>query len=98
MNKPYQNKPNTGAVFQNDKQGKENAPDYKGNLDVNGESFYVSAWMNTDRNGRPYLKLSVAPQEATHSEGIARAREAVKPVPAPATIFDEGLNDDDIPF
>jgi len=40
---------NSGALFKNDKQGNDNWPDYRGQINVNGEDFWISAWLKTSK-------------------------------------------------
>jgi uncharacterized protein (DUF736 family) len=47
-----------GALFKNDKKEKENHPDYKGNCEISGVEFWVSAWIKEAESGRKYLSLS----------------------------------------
>jgi uncharacterized protein (DUF736 family) len=55
---------NSGALFKNDKQGKETRPDYKGTINVNGVEFWLSAWIKSSKAGQKYMSLSVQPKEA----------------------------------
>ena len=74
---------NSGALFKNDKEGNEKRPDYKGPLNVNGQEFYVSAWLKTAKSGQKFMSLQVTAKEA---------KEFNDPVPA---AFD---TDKDLPF
>jgi uncharacterized protein (DUF736 family) len=40
----------TGALFPNDKDGRENRPDYKGDVTIGGVKYELAAWK------RPYVK------------------------------------------
>ena len=77
---------NRGALFKNDKQGKESRPDYKGTLNVNGQDFWISAWLKSSKAGNKYMSLSVQPKEA--QAGTER-----RAAPAAGDTFS-----DDIPF
>ena len=79
---------NSGALFKNDKEGKESRPDYRGTLNVNGTDFWISAWIKSSKAGQKYMSLSVQPKQAKDIKG-AVAHKA----PAGAADFD-----DDIPF
>jgi len=41
---------NRGALFKNDKQGNEKRPDYKGDLNVEGVEYRVSAWIKKSKS------------------------------------------------
>ena len=51
---------NTGALFKNDKKEKENHPDYRGKINVDGTDKSLSAWIKKDRNGNSYMSIAVS--------------------------------------
>jgi hypothetical protein len=53
---------NRGALFKAKKE-KEKDRDYSGQLNVAGKDYWLSAWINTDRNGKIYMSLSVKPKD-----------------------------------
>jgi uncharacterized protein (DUF736 family) len=79
-----------GALFKNDKQGNEKRPDYKGECEIDGEKFYLSAWIRTSKKGAKFMSLQFERPQA-QSGGAAPAPATEAPV-APTT------GDDDIPF
>lgn len=88
MSKEYDNT-NSGTLFKNDMEGKsENFPPYGGSLNVNGEDFWISAWVKEGQKGK-FFSLAVKPKEARTDTGNSR-----KPAAAPASSF----IDDDIDF
>ena len=55
----YENKPNSGALFPNEKT-KETQPDYKGHFfDANLKKWDVAAWEKTSKSNKRYLSLSI---------------------------------------
>jgi hypothetical protein len=81
----YKNE-NSGVLFKNDRKEKENHPDYKGSINVNGVDFWLSAWIKSGAKGK-FMSLSVQPKEA----------QAPKPTPKPTgSGFDDV--DSDLPF
>lgn len=52
-----------GVLFKNDKEGNENRPDYKGNCQINGEKFNMSAWLKKDKNGKTFMSFAFDPKE-----------------------------------
>ena len=56
----YENKPNTGVLFKNDRKTTENHPDLTGTFyDEDGNERWLSAWKNTSRGGKQYVSIVV---------------------------------------
>ena len=70
---------NSGALFRNDKKASEKHPDYRGDINVGGKDFWVSAWVKTSKKGTKFMSLSVTEKESV---------QKVAPV---ADDFDEDL-------
>ena len=60
-NKEY---PNSGILFKNDKKESSNHPDYKGEIDVDGKKYWLSAWIKQGAKGK-FMSLSVKPKDAS---------------------------------
>jgi uncharacterized protein (DUF736 family) len=52
-----------GVLFKNDKEGNDSRPDYKGNINVDGTEYFLSAWIKTSKGGDKFMSLSVQPKE-----------------------------------
>lgn len=53
-------KPNNGALFDNDRKETDKHPDMTGSLNVGGVDYFISGWHNEAKSsGKKYLKLSV---------------------------------------
>lgn len=86
-NQEYDNT-NRGALFKNDDRKTDKHPEYTGVINVGGEEFWLSGWVNkSGKTGRSYFRLSVQPKERPPSRGSSRQ------APPPEDDFD-----DDIPF
>lgn len=85
-----QDRTNSGALFKNDKEGKESRPDYRGTLNVNGTDYWISAWLKSSKAGQKYMSLSVQPKQAKDDKRPERGQ------PVAASAAPEF--DDDIPF
>lgn len=76
---------NSGVLFKNKDKKTEKHPDYRGDLDVGGEPFYLSAWLKTSKAGEKYMSLALQP----------KGQPKVESKSAGSTPFDL---DDEIPF
>jgi hypothetical protein len=84
----YEQRPNTGSLFKNDRKESDTHPDYKGSglIDGLGECW-LDAWINTTKDGTKYMSLKFKPKEAVQNGSYAR-QEPVR----------QALDDSDIPF
>jgi hypothetical protein len=66
----------TGALFKNKKKEKPSHPDYRGECEIGGRKFWISAWLKkSEKTGETYMSLSFREaeeqrqQSAQHQEG-----------------------------
>lgn len=59
---------NTGGLFKNDKKETDNHPDYKGSCFVDGIEYWLSSWINTDKNGNKYMSLKFNKKEESFKD------------------------------
>jgi hypothetical protein len=77
---------NSGVLFKEQDKKTPNHPDYKGNIMVNGQAYWLSAWIKEGKNGK-FMGLAVSPKE----------EQAAQPAKAkPKSGFDD--MDSDLPF
>jgi len=76
-----------GALFKNNKRTNDKQPEYTGNCEINGQEFWVSAWIKESQNGTKFFSMSYTPKE----------QNAVQSAPQAAT-SDAIPVDDQIPF
>ena len=53
---------NRGALFKNDRKETDQHADYRGDINVDGTEYWLNAWLNTTKDGRRYMSLSVKPK------------------------------------
>jgi hypothetical protein len=78
---------NSGVLFRNDKKDNDRAPEYKGNLTVNGQDFWLSAWIKEGKSGK-FMGLALSPKEpqAPQKSKMSERSKAT------------GFDDEDMPF
>lgn len=84
----YEQKPNTGSLFKNDRKETDNHPDYKGSALIDGlGECWLDAWINTAKDGSKYMSLKIKPKNGNglHDNMTRTAQQ-------PADL------DDDVPF
>lgn len=81
----YQPKDNTFTLFRNDKKEKDTHPDYKGSALIDGEEFWLSAWIKDGKNGK-FMSGSLQPKEQRQD---AKQASYDRQKPAPADDFDQ---------
>lgn len=78
---------NSGTLSKNDRREKDTHPQYKGQINVDGVDYWLSAWVRTRKSdGGKFFSLSVKPKGA---------RQAKAPSKPASPDWDTG---DEIPF
>jgi len=80
---------NKGAIWKNEKRETDKHPHFKGNANIDGVEYWVSAWKR-DENAKPKspaLKFSFERKDETHAKGMESAKAAADP-----------LDSEEIPF
>ncbi len=55
----YEQKPNSGSIFNNDRKTEDEHPDMTGSALIDGKEYWVNAWNRTSKGGeKQYLGLS----------------------------------------
>ena len=83
----YEQKDNSGSLFKNDQKKSSTHPDYKGSAKVDGQEYWLSAWIKQTKKGQTYMSLSF-----TEKSSDGNVKKAVSQQGAA-----ESLNDS-IPF
>ena len=62
MSKEFDNT-NSGALFRNERKETDKHPDYRGEINVDGTDYWISAWLKTSGKGTKFMSLAVTPKE-----------------------------------
>jgi hypothetical protein len=72
----YEQKPNSGVLFRNDRKEKETQPDHTGNALIGGVEYYISAWVKDGKRGK-FFSFSFKPKDESRQQGMQQARTAL---------------------
>lgn len=92
---------NKGVLFKNDDKVNEKQPDYSGKIDIEGKTYWLSAWVREAKSsGKKFFSLSVTdPENRQRNNSVPFTSEPQKqPDVVVEDIGDEPINLDDIPF
>jgi hypothetical protein len=85
---PEYDNTNRGVLFKNEDKQSDKHPDYKGNINVGGKEFWLSAWIKEGKKGK-FMSLSVKAKEDRQQKQQAQTPRS------PGGIAEM---DEDIPF
>ena len=57
----------TGVLFPVENKKTDKHPNLTGNVVINNEKFYLSAWTNTSKNGKKYISLKANAEQKKES-------------------------------
>jgi|SRR5215831_9349660 len=69
---------NRGALFKNKRKQTDNHPDYKGTIDVDGQEYWLSAWIKKSKAGETYMSLAVNLKEDSNARARVSTNGRVK--------------------
>lgn len=64
--------PNSGILRRNEDRKSDTHAHYRGSAEVDGQEYWLDAWINTPDGDKPYMKLSFKPKEARAEAPPAR--------------------------
>lgn len=92
----YEQRDNSGSLFKNERKDKDTHPDYTGNGMIDGKSYWFSAWIKKDRNGKTFMSLSFKPKEEQQTAGRREDPISTGRMPPRQSIIPS--DDTDVPF
>ena len=63
----YEPMDNSGALFKNDRREKKTHPHYKGDIRINGQDYWLAAWLKESKTGTKFMSLSVTPKDESRA-------------------------------
>lgn len=67
----YEQKPNSGSLWPNDRKEKDTHPDLRGSINVNGVDYWINAWGKVSKDGKDWLSISVKSKDEQSGGGAA---------------------------
>jgi hypothetical protein len=86
----YETKDNSGTMFVNDRKASDKHPDRTGSAVIDGTEYWVSGWLKTSKDGKPYLSLAFKPKDTDTKPKDGGLSGSRKPV--------QTFDDPDVPF
>jgi hypothetical protein len=82
----YEQRPNSGSLFKNNRKEKPTHPDYRGDCLLNGQVLEISAWIKETRSGGKFMSLAFKPKQERQPQQQDAPLTGIDPadVPAPA--------------
>jgi uncharacterized protein (DUF736 family) len=62
---------NRGVLFKNEDKQSDRHADYRGNINVNGQEFWLDAWIKKSKAGKNFMSLSIKPKMAREHKGAS---------------------------
>lgn len=91
----YETKDMTGSLFRNGRKTEESHADYNGSIRIGGRDYWLNCWLNTDKNGGKYMKISAKAKDGTADRPAAPTAYAAQ---APLRGSMKDALDDEVPF
>ena len=64
----FEQKPNSGSIFNNERKEQESHPDRTGSCNIDGRDYWVNGWLKKTKDGKPYLSLSFKPKDQQRAQ------------------------------
>lgn len=65
----YEQKPNSGSLFKNDRKEQDTHADYRGSAVIAGVDHWIDAWINESSSGVKYMSLKFKPKDQQSGGG-----------------------------
>ena len=94
----FEQKEGQGVLFNNDRKEKENHPDLKGEIKINGKLYWLSGWKKSGNRGE-FISVSIGEEKQVRSGGQSQ-RQTPARTEYPKPTKTQPINDDSdsVPF
>ena len=76
----FEQKDMSGSLFKNERKENEKHPDYNGTAKINGQEYWMNAWIKESKGGKKFFSFSFKVKEAAQ---VAVKKEEVSDEPLP---------------
>lgn len=59
----------SGVLFRNENRKTDKHPEYNGSATINGDEYYMNAWVNETKAGKKYFKIKFDLKQPVESIG-----------------------------
>ena len=63
----YEKREGSGSLFKNERKEQPTHADYRGDILIDGQEYWLSAWIKEGKNGK-FFSLAVKPKEAKQEQ------------------------------
>lgn len=81
----FELKEGSGSLFKNDRKEKDSHPDYRGEILIDGQLYWINAWVRDGKRGK-FFSLSARPKDAKAPDVLPKVTGGVAAM------------DEDLPF
>lgn len=84
-----------GVLFKNNSRETDSQPHYKGSAQINGCEMWLSAWINTSKDGKQYLSIRFKPKQERPIQQTNSSAVVAEPFTGTQT---SAFTENDLPF